>query len=72
MLKEILEQYPASDYHKYGEWNELYLREEDGKGCFKITGTVEQVEQTVNFILERFIYENKRQNTKDPGEIPGG
>ena len=54
MLKDILEQYPNSDLYKYWEWHELYLRKEKGKGCFKITGTVEEVKKAVDFILERF------------------
>ena len=51
MLQEILEQYPKSDLHKYGELYEPHLRLD--KGCYKITGTIDQVKYQVTLLLKR-------------------
>ena len=53
-FKKILEDHPDSDLHNYGDFIELKLRLTPGQGCFKINGTVDQVQRSVYIILKRF------------------
>lgn len=54
MLKDILEKYPRSELNKYGDWLELKFRIESGAGCYKISGTIDQVKQAVQTLIDRF------------------
>lgn len=51
MLDNILEKYPRSELTKYGEWLELLFRIEKGAGCYKVTGTIDQVKQAVDLLI---------------------
>jgi len=51
MLDNILEKYPRSKLNKYGDWLELLFRIEKGVGCYKVTGTVDQVKKAVGLLI---------------------
>lgn len=53
-FKKTLEDHPDSELYKYWDFIELKLRLTPGQGCFKINGTVEQVQRFIYIILKRF------------------
>lgn len=51
-FKKILEDYPWSNLEKYWDHYELFLKKNVFYGGWKITGTSNQVKNTVNLIID--------------------
>ena len=56
-FQDTIEKYPHSDFNKYWDWFEFFLRLEKWEWCFKITWTQEEVEKILS--MEEYRKNNK-------------
>lgn len=56
MLENIIAEYPRSEFDKYGDWIELRFRIEQGEGCYKVAGTIDQVKKYVEILILKHNY----------------